>query len=67
MSEQPQPPLPHEDFVKDEVVPSAKPLLDKKLSKSPFQDYIDLDSDTSGLFGTLEIEAAKQTIRQIQS
>lgn len=67
MSEQPQLPLPHEDFVKDAVVPSVQPLQEKELSKSPFQDYIDLDSDTSGLFGELEIEAAKQTIRQIQS
>ncbi len=67
MSEQPQLTLPHEDFVEDAVVPSAKPLLDKQLSKSLFQDYIDLDSETSGLFGELEIEAAKQTIRRIQS
>jgi hypothetical protein len=67
MSDQPQLSLSHEDLVKDAVVSSAKPLLEKKFSKSPFQDYIDLDSDTSGLFGELDIESAKQIIRQIQS
>jgi hypothetical protein len=66
MSEQPQLPLSHKDFEKDVADQSAEQLPKEVLSGSSFRDYIDLESECSGIFGTLDIEAAKQFMNQIQ-
>lgn len=66
MSEQSQLPLSHETSEKDAAVSSAAQLKKETLSKSSFRDYIDLESDSSGIFGNLDVEAAKQIIRQMQ-
>lgn len=66
MSEQPQLPLSHQDSGKDAEAKLAKQPKKEVLSESSFRDYIDLESDSSGIFGTLDIEAAKQFISQMQ-
>jgi hypothetical protein len=66
MSEQPQLPLSHKDSEKDVANQPAEQLPKEVLSESSFRDYIDLESECSGIFGNLDIETAKQFIRQIQ-
>jgi hypothetical protein len=66
MSEHPQLPLSHQDSGKDAADRIAEQPQKEVLSKSSFRDYIDLESDSSGIFGTLDIEAAKQFMNQIQ-
>jgi hypothetical protein len=66
MSEHPQLPLSHKDSEKDVADKPAEQSQKGVLSESFFQDYIDLESECSGIFGTLDIEAAKQFMNQIQ-
>jgi hypothetical protein len=66
MSEHLQLPLSHQDSEKDAADLIAEQPQKEVLSKSSFRDYIDLESDSSGIFGTLDIEAAKQFMNQIQ-
>jgi len=66
MSEQSQLPLSHKDSEKDAAGSSAAQPKKETLLESSFRDYIDLESDSSGIFGNLDIEAAKQIIRQMQ-
>jgi hypothetical protein len=39
----------------------------KAMSESYLQDYVDMDCESSGIFGNLDVEAAKQFIKQTQS
>jgi hypothetical protein len=66
MSEHPQLPLSHKDSKKDVTDKSAEQLPKEVLSESSFRDYINLESECSGIFGTLDVEAAKQFIKQVQ-
>jgi hypothetical protein len=66
MSEQPQLPLSHKYFEKDAADKSAEQLPKEVLSESSFQDYIDLESECSGIFGNLDIETAKKFISKMQ-
>lgn len=66
MSEQPQLPLSHTDSEKDVADKLAEQSQKGVLSGSSFQDYIDLESECSGIFGNLDVEAAKQFMNQIQ-
>jgi hypothetical protein len=65
MSEQPQSPLSQTDLIKDSSEPSVDSLRNKVSSAAYFQDYIDMDSDSSGIFGHLDVEAAKQFIKKM--
>jgi hypothetical protein len=65
MSEQPQPPFSQTDLVKDSSQPSIDSLRSKVSSAAYFKDYIDMDSDSSGIFGHLDVEAAKRSIKQM--
>jgi hypothetical protein len=66
MSEQPQLPLSHTDSEKDVACKPAQQSQKGVLSGSSFQDYIDLESECSGIFGNLDIETAKQFISKMQ-
>jgi hypothetical protein len=66
MSEQSQLPLSHKDSEKDVAGKPAQQLQKGVLSGSSFQDYIDLESECSGIFGNLDIETAKQFISKMQ-
>lgn len=64
MSEQPQSPLSQTDLVKAADVPADR-LRNKVSTAAYFQDYIDLDSESSGIFGHLDVEAAKKFVKQM--
>jgi hypothetical protein len=66
MSEQPQLPLSHTDSEKDVADKLAEQSQKGVLSESSFQDYIDLESECSGIFGNLDIETAKKFISKMQ-
>jgi hypothetical protein len=67
MSEQSQPLLPHQESLEPEAVAIPGSLPEKMPPDSPFQGYIDLECETSGIFGTQDINAAKQIITRMQS
>jgi hypothetical protein len=63
MSEQPQLPLSQENLAENATVPSPEPSPEKGSSASLFGNYVDLDSDSSGIFSSSDIETAKQILR----
>jgi hypothetical protein len=65
MSEQPQSPLSQTHPVQAPPDLPTNQLRNKVSAASYFQDYIDLDSDSSGIFGHLDVEAAKQAVKQM--
>jgi hypothetical protein len=65
MSEQPQFPWPQEDLVENAAIPSPEPSPEQVSSASLFGNYVDLDSDSSGIFSSSDVEAAKQIIRRM--
>jgi hypothetical protein len=65
MSEKPQPPFSQPDPVQAPPNLPTEKLRNKVSAAAYFQDYIDLDSDSSGIFGHLDVEAAKQAIKQM--
>jgi hypothetical protein len=66
MSEQPHLPLLQEGLAEDTAVSSPEPSQEKALPDSLFHSYVDLDADSSGIFGNLDIETAKQIVRRMQ-
>jgi hypothetical protein len=65
MSEKPQSPFSKPDSVQSPPNLPTEKLRNKVSSATYFQDYIDLDSDSSGIFGHLDVEAAKQAVKQM--
>jgi hypothetical protein len=67
MSEQFQPLFSRQESVESEAVTVSDSSQEKVPSDSPFQGYIDLECETSGIFGIQDIDTAKQIIRQMES
>lgn len=63
MSEKPHLPLSQEELAENAAVPSLEPSPEKVSSVSLFGNYVDLDSESSGIFSSSDIETAKQIIR----
>lgn len=66
MSEQSQLPLSQDASTKNVTVSSTDQSRNKAFSESPFRDYMDLECESSGIFGNLDIETAKKILDQIQ-
>jgi hypothetical protein len=67
MSEQSQPLFPRQESVESEAVTVPESSQEKVPSDSPFQGYIDLECETSGIFGIQDIDTAKQILSRIES
>ncbi|MGA7938178.1 MAG: hypothetical protein WCA35_31805 [Kovacikia sp.] len=67
MSEQPLVNSSPESTEVNSAAPSIEASSELALNDPQFLDYVDLESDCSGIFDNLDTETAKQIIRKLQS